>query len=91
MNYDIKLINTYVNPLTPAVELVTGKSQESDFTENKSRSSSAIELGISLIPGGRIEGAAAKALDKAAILETNKAAGKAFEKEAVTAAEKNSK
>ncbi|WP_431217913.1 RHS repeat-associated core domain-containing protein [Puia sp. P3] len=38
--YDARIANTYVNPATPFVETVTGKSVESDFSENKSRSTS---------------------------------------------------
>lgn len=85
---DARIVNTYVNPATPFVELATGKSVESDFSENKSRAVSGAEAGITLIPGGKIAGTFAKAtekvLGKVAILEANKAVGKEFEKTVVS-------
>ena len=80
---DLRVFNTYANPVTPFAEAITGKSVESDFSENKSRSQSLREAAITLIPGGKIEGAVVKALDKAAILEANKVVGKQFEKTVV--------
>jgi RHS repeat-associated protein len=79
-----RTFNTYVNPIASVVELATGKSTESDFTEAKPRAVSGAEAAISLIPGGKIEGALFKAgekiLDKAAILQVNKTVGKEGEK-----------
>jgi RHS repeat-associated protein len=56
--------NELVNPIPNAVELVTGKSAESGFTEPMSRITAAGGLLIALIPGGKVEGAEAKMLAK---------------------------
>ncbi len=60
-----RTFNTYVNPLSPLVELATGKSVESDFTEEKSRVVSGAEGVMAFIPGGKIAGTAAKTVEKA--------------------------
>ena len=59
-----RTFNTYINPLTPFVELVSGKSVESDFTEAKPRTTSATEAAITLIPGAKIGGTLLKAGEK---------------------------
>ena len=51
---DVRVFNTYVNPVTPFVEVATGKSVESDFSQDKSRVQSAKEAAIVLI-GGKVE------------------------------------
>ncbi|ANH81961.1 hypothetical protein A8C56_14170 [Niabella ginsenosidivorans] len=77
-------INETLNPLVPIAEVVSGKSYESNFTENKPRGQAFAETVISVIPGGKIEGAFVKAAEKSvtktAILEANKVAGKEGEK-----------
>ncbi len=57
-------INNNLNPVVNAVEFATGKSNESNFTEQKPRINSLTELGISLFPGGKLEGTAAKTIVK---------------------------
>lgn len=88
-----RFVNTYLNPLTPIVEMVTGKSVESDFTEAKPRMNTAPELLMTVIPGGRTEAAIIKAemkaAEKAATLQANKIAGRKFEKELVEEAKKS--
>jgi RHS repeat-associated protein len=80
INNDATLINKYVNPLTPAVEAVAGKSFESGFTEDKSRLQSITEVGISLIPIGKVAGVvekvAATAIEKAGEQTVEKTAEK---------------
>lgn len=61
--YDAKQINIYINPLTPFVEGISGKSVESNFSEDKSRVQSAAEAGLVLF-GGKIEEGLFKAGDK---------------------------
>ena len=62
-----RTFNTYVNPLTPLVELATGKSVESDFTEDKSRVTSGTESAMMLIPFGKVAGTVAKVAEKTVI------------------------
>jgi RHS repeat-associated protein len=83
-NNDLTLINQYVNPLTPAVELATGKSFESGFTEDKSRLKSVTEVGISLIPLGKVVGVVEKVGVKVIENVGERAAGKTAEKTAET-------
>ncbi|MDO6433264.1 RHS repeat-associated core domain-containing protein [Flavitalea sp. BT771] len=77
---DARIINTYVNPVTPFVETVTGKSVESNFSANKSRVASGAEAAITLIPLGKVVGAVAKASERAIAKTGEKAAEKAGEK-----------
>lgn len=77
----VRMINTYVNPLTPLVELATGRNQETDFSTPKSRAQSGVEAAIMVIPGSKIESVAAKALEKTAVKGTEKAVVKGLEKE----------
>jgi RHS repeat-associated protein len=77
---DVRVVNTYVNPATPFVELATGKSVESDFTADKSRTTSAIEAGITLIPLGKVAGAVAKVGEKVIEKTGEQVAEKAGEK-----------
>jgi len=77
---DVRVINTYANPATPFVELATGKSVESDFTADKSRTTSAIEAGVTLIPLGRVAGAVAKVGEKVIEKTGEKIAEKTGEK-----------
>jgi hypothetical protein len=60
----MRLINTYINPLTPLVELATGRSVESDFAKKKSRVASGAETAMVMIPFGKVEATAAKVLEK---------------------------
>ena len=80
-------VNDNLNPAVFAAELVTGKSNESNYTEPKPRLQSASELGISLIPGGKIEGVAAKAIDKTIVKIEEKQLFKAEVKTETKAAE----
>jgi hypothetical protein len=73
---DVRVVNTYVNPLTPVVELATGKSVESDFTQNKSRKVAAAETGLQLLPMGKIAGAAIKVGERMLVEEGEKVAEK---------------
>ncbi len=59
-----RTFNTYVIPLSPFVEIATGKSVESDFTEDKSRVVSGAEGAIMLIPGGKVAGTIAKTAER---------------------------
>ncbi len=63
---DVRVFNTYANPVTPFVEAVTGKSVESDFQADKSRTQSALEAGITLIPLGKAAEVIAKVGEKVA-------------------------
>ncbi|MFN3300980.1 MAG: hypothetical protein ACK41Z_12390, partial [Sediminibacterium sp.] len=56
-----RTFNAYVNPIASIVEVVTGKSTESDFTVAKPRSISGMEAAIAIIPGAKLEGALIKA------------------------------
>ncbi len=74
----VRFVNRNFNPLTPIVELVTGKSQDSDFTKTKSRLETGREMlqsamfptkiGKTTIPKGitQIEDDALKVLQKKA-------------------------
>ncbi len=68
-----RTFNTYVNPIASIVEVVTGKSTESDFTDDKPRSVSGMEAAMSILPGAKLEGAIIKAevraLDKSIVKE----------------------
>lgn len=77
---DARVINTYANPATPFVELATGKSVESDFSADKSRTTSAVEAGITLIPLGKVAGAVAKVGEKVFEKAGEEAAEKTAEK-----------
>jgi hypothetical protein len=55
------------------VELATGKSFESGFTQNEPRSTSALEAAVALIPGSKVESTTAKFLDKAIVSLDNNA------------------
>jgi RHS repeat-associated protein len=76
----IQWINDNLNPLTPVVELVTGKSSESHFTEPKSRLETLREVQQSMIPGMPVGG---RILTKSERLLQNGAKGAKFEKELV--------
>ena len=71
-----KWINDNLNPAVSTAELITGKSNESNFTEPKPRMESAAELGFSLFPGGKIEGAVVKTAEKVLVKEGVQAAEK---------------
>ena len=60
----VRWINTNVNPLTPLVELATGKSVESDLTEDKSRTTAALEGALFLVPELKVEGAIVRYLQR---------------------------
>jgi len=62
------------------VELASGKSVESDFSANKSRTTSAVEAGITLIPLGKVAGAVAKVGEKVIEKTSEKAIEKVSEK-----------
>ena len=55
--------NTYVNLATPFVELATGKSVGSDFTEDKSRWTSAGEALMVALPAAKAEGLLVKSAE----------------------------
>ncbi len=74
-----RTFNTYVNPLSPLVELAIGKSVESDFTEEKSRVVSGAEAAIMFIPGGKIAGAAAKTAERVGFKTVAKEGSRFFE------------
>ncbi len=65
----VNFFNENLNPIVPAAELVTGKSYQSEFTEDKSRIESTGELMMTVIPAGKVEGTAAKSLEKAVVKE----------------------
>ncbi len=60
----VRWINENLNPLTSAAEVITGKSNESDYTQEKPRLQSAAELGMALIPGGKTESTLLKSAEK---------------------------
>jgi RHS repeat-associated protein len=67
-------VNANVNPLTPIVELVTGKDYNNGgFDIDKPRAQSGAEAVISVIPGGTIVGAIEKTIvkDAAKVIETS--------------------
>jgi RHS repeat-associated protein len=78
--YDAKVVNTYVNPVTPFVETATGKSVESDFTADKSRTTSAVQAAITLIPLGKVAGAIEKVGEKVIEKTSEQVAEKLVEK-----------
>ncbi|WP_141743558.1 RHS repeat-associated core domain-containing protein, partial [Weeksella sp. HMSC059D05] len=59
-------VNENINPLTPIVELATGKSYSSDFTEDKSRLESGAEVVMGVVPAGKAVGTTGKVLTKGA-------------------------
>ncbi len=61
----VRTINVNANPLTPIVELVTGKSVESNLTQDKSRAISAGETLMVLLPVAKVEGTLAKVTEAA--------------------------
>lgn len=72
-------VNTTINPLTPVVELVTGKSAESDFQEDKSRAVSGVQTAMTFFPVGRVEQVATKVTQRAVVSLDNNALIKAVE------------
>ena len=81
----VNFFNENLNPIVPAAELVTGKSYHSEFTEDKSRIESTGELMMTVIPAGKVEGTAAKSLEKAVV----KQEVKQVEKQIVKSADQN--
>ena len=69
----VRWINTNVNPLTPLVELATGKSVESDLTEDKSRTTAALEGALFLVPELKVEGAIVRSAEGALVKGESKA------------------
>jgi len=67
-----RTFNTYVNPIASIVEVVTGKSTESDFTVAKPRSISGMEAAIAIIPGAKLEGSLIKAGEKIVVAALEK-------------------
>ncbi len=66
----VNWINENINPLTPIAEAISGKAfNGGNFDVDKSRLTSIAEAGISLIPGGKIEGAVIKQIDKVIVKE----------------------
>jgi len=55
----VRWTNENLNILTPVVELVTGKSNASDYTQDKSRIESGVQLATFVVPGGKAEAAIA--------------------------------
>src|SRR5450432_1096147 len=78
----VRWINANLNPLTPIVEVITGKSVESDLTEDKSRVTAAMEGAMFLAPEVKIEGAAAKVVENIAIKDGEKVVAKTAEESA---------
>jgi hypothetical protein len=75
--------------LTPIAEAITGKAFSGGrFDIEKSRVTSIAEAGISLIPGGKIEGALIKQVDKAIVKEGAEATEKQLIKYEVGPADK---
>ncbi|MET0463518.1 MAG: DUF6443 domain-containing protein [Chitinophagaceae bacterium] len=62
----VRFVNRNLNPLTPIVELVTGKSQDSDFTEPKSR----LETGREMLQSAMIPGKMGKPKPSTALNQT---------------------
>ena len=58
----VRWINSNLNPLTPVVELITGKSVESDLKQDKSRVQAATEGALFLLPEIKAEVIAEKSL-----------------------------
>lgn len=56
-----------------ATEVVTGKSYESGFSEDKSRVTSGVELAAAFIPGGKAEMSAARVAERATVSLDNNA------------------
>lgn len=84
----VNWINENINPLTPIVEAVTGKAfNGGNFDVDKSRLTSIAEAGILLIPGGKIEGAVIKQLDKVIVKEGAETAEKQLVKYEVGSAD----
>jgi len=92
-------VNNNLNPITPLAELITGKSLNSNFTESKSRTESAVQLGTFLVPTAKAETIIANEVKNVVIgqvekqVTKNAAKGAAFEKvvvnDVVKSGEKN--
>jgi RHS repeat-associated protein len=82
----IRWINSNLNPLTPIVEVMTGKSVESDLTEDKSRVNAAVEGVMFLVPEVKVEAAVGKTVlregEQAVVKTTEKNLTKAEERAA---------
>jgi RHS repeat-associated protein len=92
----VNWINENINPLTPIAEAISGKAFNwGKFDVEKSRLNSIAEAGISLIPGGKIEGGVIKQLDKVIVKEgaevAEKQVLKSYEKTLSSSAEASSK
>ena len=66
-------INANVNPVTPIVELVTGKDYNNgNFDIDKPRAQSTTEAAISILPGGKVAGAVVKTAEKVLVHQVEK-------------------
>lgn len=79
----VKWINNNLNPLVPAAEFITGRSLNSNFTEKKSRSESAIQLGTFLVPTAKGEAIIANELKNVIVNQAEKQVVKNAEKKLV--------
>ena len=80
-----RVFNTYVNPLTPFVELATGKSIESDLTQDKPRMTSAGEALMVALPVLKVEGTLVKITERAMTSTGERVVVQTTEKKVTTA------
>jgi RHS repeat-associated protein len=65
-------INQNLNPLTPAAELVTGKSYLSGFTEDKSRVEAGLQLAVFALPTAKAEMLVANEMKNVVVTQVEK-------------------
>jgi RHS repeat-associated protein len=78
-------VNNNLNPLTPVTELVTGKSLNSGFTEDKSRLESGAQLAVFAIPTAKVEAVIAGEIKNIVVGQVEKQAINNIEKQALKA------
>jgi RHS repeat-associated protein len=88
INEGVKWINNNLNPLVPLAELATGKSLNSNFTESKPRSESAVQLGTFVVPTAKAEAIIANELKNVVVGQIEKQAVKTAENTIVKTAGK---
>jgi RHS repeat-associated protein len=64
--------NENANPLTPVTEVITGKSFESGYTQDKSRLNATVEVMASVLPGTKVEETVVKATEKEVVQAAEK-------------------
>lgn len=78
-------VNNNLNPLAPAAELLTGRSLNSGFSENKPRLESGVQLAAFAMPTAKVESVIAGEIKNIVVVQVEKQAVNNLEKQALKA------